>query len=75
MTLTLESLRYTKAPAPKLEVLDQLLIPQKKEYIKIASVEAAWGVIRSMQIRGKRSDPKRGILYFETAENLTELSS
>mmetsp|Transcript_7529 Transcript_7529/g.10956 ORF Transcript_7529/g.10956 Transcript_7529/m.10956 type:complete len:374 (-) Transcript_7529:1130-2251(-) len=53
MTLSsLESLRYTKTPSPKLEVLDQLLIPHSKEYIEIPDVEAAWSVIRKMQIRG-----------------------
>ena len=36
----------------KLSVLDQLLVPQEKKYIDIPNVEAAWGVIRSMQIRG-----------------------
>lgn len=37
---------------PKLKVLDQLLIPESKVYIPIEDVEAAWTVIRTMQIRG-----------------------
>jgi methylthioribose-1-phosphate isomerase len=47
----LQSLRYSPSE-PKLEVLDQLLIPHSKVYIDIPDVEAAWSVIRSMQIRG-----------------------
>jgi methylthioribose-1-phosphate isomerase len=47
----LQSLRYTSSP-PKMEVLDQLLIPHAKEYIDVPNVEAAWSVIRKMQIRG-----------------------
>mmetsp|Transcript_23197 Transcript_23197/g.25569 ORF Transcript_23197/g.25569 Transcript_23197/m.25569 type:complete len:372 (-) Transcript_23197:333-1448(-) len=49
---SLESMRFTKSPQPKLEVLDQLLIPQSKVYIDIPDVETAWSVIRCMQIRG-----------------------
>lgn len=41
------------ADQPTLEVLDQLLIPDKKEYIKIPNVETAWSVIRNMNIRGR----------------------
>lgn len=51
---SLQSLKYTNDDnsTPKLCVLDQLLIPQKKEYIDVPDVETAWAVIRSMQIRG-----------------------
>ena len=53
MTNNLESLRYSnKDGKPQLSVLDQLLIPHSKEYIDIPDVEAAWSVIRKMQIRG-----------------------
>jgi methylthioribose-1-phosphate isomerase len=48
----LQSLRYSGGDNPTLAVLDQLLIPQEKQYIDIPDVEAAWGVIRTMQIRG-----------------------
>ena len=48
----LQSLRYSGGDKPTLSVLDQLLIPNEKTYIDIPDVEAAWGVIRSMQIRG-----------------------
>ena len=55
MANNLQSLRYSSDPI-KLEVLDQLLIPHVKEYIDIPDVEAAWSVIRSMQIRGNKSE-------------------
>jgi hypothetical protein len=45
------SLRFS-SKKPKLEVLDQLLLPHSKVYIDVPDVEAAWKVIRSMQIRG-----------------------
>uniref|UniRef100_A0A7S2XN47 Methylthioribose-1-phosphate isomerase n=1 Tax=Attheya septentrionalis TaxID=420275 RepID=A0A7S2XN47_9STRA len=48
----LQSLIYSNEGGPKLQVLDQLLVPKEKVYIDIPSVEAAWAVIRSMQIRG-----------------------
>lgn len=48
----LQSLKFSGTDKPTLSVLDQLLIPQEKVYIDIPDVEAAWGVIRSMQIRG-----------------------
>ncbi|CAB9515074.1 Methylthioribose-1-phosphate isomerase [Seminavis robusta] len=48
----LQSLKYSSGDKPTLAVLDQLLIPHEKKYIDIPDVEAAWGVIRSMQIRG-----------------------
>ena len=48
----LQSLKYSGGDKPTLAVLDQLLIPHEKKYIDIPDVEAAWGVIRSMQIRG-----------------------
>lgn len=50
----LQSLRYSNDGGnPKLSVLDQLLIPTEKVYIDIPDVEAAWSVIRTMQIRGE----------------------
>ena len=48
----LQSLIYTNEGAPKLQVLDQLLIPHEKKYIDVPDVETAWSVIREMQIRG-----------------------
>lgn len=50
----LQSLIYTNecGSSPKLFVLDQLLVPHEKSYVPITSVEAAWSVIRNMQIRG-----------------------
>lgn len=46
---SLESLRYVRG---KLEVLDQLKVPQAKEYIPVADAQAAWQTVRSMQVRG-----------------------
>lgn len=53
-TNNLQSLIYTNegGSSPALAVLDQLLVPHEKKYVPIPDVEAAWGVIRSMQIRG-----------------------
>jgi len=50
----LQSLIYTNkgGSSPTLSVLDQLLLPNEKTYIPIPSIEAAWSVIRTMQIRG-----------------------
>jgi len=48
----LQSLIYTTDPVPKLQVLDQLLIPHEKVYIDVPDVETAWSVIHKMQIRG-----------------------
>jgi len=52
----LQSIIYTNDgdanDEPKLSVLDQLLVPHEKKYIPIPDVEAAWSVIRLMQIRG-----------------------
>jgi len=48
----LQSLQYSGGDKPTLAVLDQLLIPHEKKYLDIPDVEAAWRVIRSMQIRG-----------------------
>jgi len=50
----LQSLIYTKSNNQKLKlsVLNQLLLPDKKVYVDIPTVEVAWSVIRNMQIRG-----------------------
>jgi len=45
----LESLRYERGT---LDVLDQLLVPHVKKFVPVADVQAAWDVIRSMQVRG-----------------------
>jgi eIF-2B alpha/beta/delta-like uncharacterized protein len=52
ITDNLQSLRYTNDGSPSLSVLDQLKLPMEKVYIEVGDVEAAWSVIRSMQIRG-----------------------
>jgi len=48
----LQSLKFSGGEKPTLSVLDQLKIPHEKVYIDIPDCEAAWEVIRSMQIRG-----------------------
>jgi hypothetical protein len=50
----LQSLVYTNVDGitPKLQVLDQLLIPHQKVYIDIPTIEMAYTVIQTMQIRG-----------------------
>ena len=50
----LQSLIYSNEGGsnPKLSVLDQLLVPHEKTYVPVPDVEAAWSVIRTMQIRG-----------------------
>jgi methylthioribose-1-phosphate isomerase len=54
---TLRSLIYnldtsTTPPTATLSVLDQLLLPHSTTYIPINTVQDAWTVIRTMQIRG-----------------------
>lgn len=49
---TLKSIIYENEGCPKLQVLDQLLIPEQKVYISISDVEGAWTAIKTMQIRG-----------------------
>lgn len=55
MSANLQSLRYNTKDGskPTLSVLDQLLIPHEKKYVDVPDVEAAWSVIRKMQIRGE----------------------
>uniref|UniRef100_A0A7S0B777 Methylthioribose-1-phosphate isomerase n=1 Tax=Pyrodinium bahamense TaxID=73915 RepID=A0A7S0B777_9DINO len=45
----LESLRYARG---SLQVLDQLKVPHQKEYVDVPDADAAWAVVRSMQVRG-----------------------
>lgn len=46
---SLKSMRYSRG---SLEVLDQLKVPQVKEYIPVPDSAAAWAVVKSMQVRG-----------------------
>lgn len=48
----LQSLIYSSDPVPKLQVLDQLLVPDQKVYLDVPDAETAWSVIHTMQIRG-----------------------
>eukprot|EP00929_Paragymnodinium_shiwhaense_P009895 TRINITY_DN11428_c0_g1_i1.p1 TRINITY_DN11428_c0_g1~~TRINITY_DN11428_c0_g1_i1.p1 ORF type:complete len:378 (-),score=97.33 TRINITY_DN11428_c0_g1_i1:492-1625(-) len=49
MPSALESLTYKRG---SMQVLDQLKVPQKKEYIDVPDATMAWTVVRSMQVRG-----------------------
>lgn len=48
--MVLQSIRFN-SDAGELEVLDQLLLPEKTQYIKIKGVEDGWSVINKMQVR------------------------
>ncbi|KAF4522731.1 hypothetical protein B566_EDAN010938 [Ephemera danica] len=49
---TLRAIRYEHG---KLEILDQLLLPSRSEYVTIQGVEQGWKAIHSMQLRRRRS--------------------
>ena len=49
MSSTLQSLKYTTG---SLEVIDQLKLPHECVYIPVKDTEAAWSVIKKMQVRG-----------------------
>ena len=46
-TMTLKSIKYESG---KLEILDQLLLPARSEYIEVKGVEDGWKVIHKMQV-------------------------
>ncbi|CAB3388723.1 Hypothetical predicted protein [Cloeon dipterum] len=46
---TLQSIKYENG---KLEILNQLLLPSKSEYVAITGVEEGWQAIHSMKVRG-----------------------
>lgn len=45
--MTLEAIRYTSG---SLMLLDQLLLPNKSEYIQIKNTEDGWNAIKKMQV-------------------------
>lgn len=47
--MSLESIRYSNG---QLNILDQLLLPTRHEYISVNGVEDGWKVINRMQVRG-----------------------
>lgn len=47
--MTLEAIKYSNG---KLEILDQLLLPEESKYVKVVNVEDGWQAIRKMQVRG-----------------------
>ncbi|KAG7366772.1 S-methyl-5-thioribose-1-phosphate isomerase [Nitzschia inconspicua] len=54
MSMNLQSLKYsnTDGSNPRLQVLDQLVLPNEKVYLDVPTVQDAYTVIRTMQIRG-----------------------
>jgi len=49
--MVLQSIRFNSENG-ELEVIDQLLLPEKTQYLKIKGVEDGWKVINKMQVRG-----------------------
>jgi methylthioribose-1-phosphate isomerase len=47
--MTLQAIRYQRG---KLEILDQLLLPDVTQYIAIKDTEDGWSAIKKMQVRG-----------------------
>lgn len=47
--MVLQSIKYNSEDA-SLEILDQLLLPEKTQYLKIKGVEDGWSVINKMQV-------------------------
>ena len=45
--MTLEAIKYNDG---KLEILDQLLLPIRSEYISVLNTEDGWNVIKKMQV-------------------------
>ena len=45
--MTLEAIKYKDG---KLEILNQLALPEKSEYLSVQSVEDAWDAIHSMKV-------------------------
>jgi methylthioribose-1-phosphate isomerase len=60
---TLEAIRYSSG---KLEILDQLLLPHKTQYIEIRSTKDGWQAIRDMQVRGAPAIAIVGVLSIVT---------
>lgn len=57
--MVLQSIKFNSESC-ELEVLDQLLLPEKTQYLKIKGVEDGWSVINKMQV-GRKSDVTRFI--------------
>lgn len=48
--MVLQSIKFNSDNG-ELEILDQLLLPEKTQYLKIKGVEDGWKVINKMQVR------------------------
>jgi methylthioribose-1-phosphate isomerase len=47
--MVLQSIKFDSVSG-ELEILDQLLLPEKTQYIKVKGVETGWSVINKMQV-------------------------
>lgn len=47
--MVLQSIKFN-LESGELEILDQLLLPEKTQYLKIKGVEDGWKVINKMQV-------------------------
>jgi methylthioribose-1-phosphate isomerase len=52
MSNVLKAIRYSNDSKPTLDILDQLLLPHKSEYISITSSQDGWNAIKAMSTRG-----------------------
>ncbi len=46
--MALEAIKYSDG---KLEILDQLLLPDETKYIPVKNAEDGWDVIKNMQVQ------------------------
>ena len=46
--MALEAIKYAHG---KLDILDQLLLPDETKYIPVKNVEDGWNVIKNMQVK------------------------
>ena len=67
MSSTLQSLKYTTG---SLEVIDQLKLPHECVYIPVKDTEAAWSVIKKMQVRGYKNLQITQLVNFQFACHL-----
>jgi len=72
--MTLEAIKYRNR---KLEVLDQRLLPFTTKYVPVCTVEDAWKIIHSMQVRGAPAIALVGCLSIivETCKGTYKLKS
>ena len=69
--MVLEPIRYTRG---SLQIINQLVIPAKTEYIDIENVEDGWVAIREMKTRGAPAIAITGRLRSFGTKNLEQKS-